>query len=139
MKERSQVQPVNPAIGAASAMLADTMTFWADQVVAQQRFASAVLDSCMQWGKEVEAGLAQAMQVPGAQAHQVTADSAGVTLTTLDPSPAGIMNTFAGTANAMFQAWANAVEHEVQDAQATLSSTPPSLKSNAQPGAARGH
>lgn len=121
MKERSQVEQVNPAIGVASAMLADTMTFWADQVMAQQRFASAVLDSCMQWGKQVEAGMVQAMQVPGGPTPQVTADSAGVALTTLDPSPVGIMNTFAGTANAMFQAWANAVEHEVQDAQAAAS------------------
>lgn len=121
MKQTSQVDQIAPAIGAASAMLSDTMTFWADQFMAQQRFASAVLDSCMQWGKDVEAGMVQAMRAPGSPEWHVTPDSAGVALTTLDPSPNGIMNAFAGTANAMFQAWANALEHEVQDAQAAAS------------------
>lgn len=121
MKEHSQVGQHAPATGAASAMLSDTMTFWADQIMAQQRFASAVLDSCMQWGKAVEAGMVQAMKAPGSPEWHVTPDSAGVALTTLDPSPNGIMNAFAGTANAMFQAWASALEHEVQDAQETAS------------------
>lgn len=103
--------------GVAGAMVADAMMFWADQFLAQQQIAGAMLDSCMRWGKDVEAGLAEVMKPPGARELHITPDSAGVALSTLDPTPKGIVDAFAGTANAMLQAWTNAIEHEVQDAQ----------------------
>ncbi len=117
MKAHKQVEKVNPAFSAAGTMVADAMLFWADQFMAQQRLAGAMLDSYMQWGKEVEAGLAEMMMLPGSQDMHITPDSAGAALSSIDPSPKGIVDAFAGTANAMFQAWANAIEHEVQDAQ----------------------
>jgi hypothetical protein len=117
MKAHKQVEKVSPAVSAAGTMMADAMLFWADQFMAQQRLAGAVLDSYMQWGKDVEAGLAEIMMLPGSQDMHITPDSAGVALSSMDPSPKGIVDAFAGTANAMFQAWANAIEHEMQDAQ----------------------
>lgn len=124
MKERKQVEKVSPAFNAAGTMMTDAMLFWADQFMAQQRLAGAMLDSYMQWGKEVEAGLAEMMMLPGSQDMHITPDSAGVALTSMEPTPKGLVDAFAGTANAMMQAWANAVAHEVEDVQATPA-TPP--------------
>lgn len=117
MKAHKPVEELNPAFTSAGTMMADAMLFWADQFMAQQRLAGAMLDSYMHWGKEVEAGLAEMLMLPSSQDMHITPDSAGVALSTLDPTPKGIVDAFAGTANAMLQAWTNAIEHEVQDAQ----------------------
>ncbi|MBI3382059.1 MAG: hypothetical protein HY019_08645 [Aquabacterium sp.] len=123
VKETGDMLETKPAApgptGMAGVMMADAMMFWADQFLAQQQLAGAMLESCMRWGKDVEAGLAEVMKPPSGQALHITPDSAGVALSSLDPTPKGIVDAFAGTANAMMQAWANALEHEVEDAQTT--------------------
>lgn len=90
------------------------MSFWFDEAVRLAQMSSAMLDTQLQWWKDLETGVAQWSVIPDARELHVMADSAGPVLVPPDDvSPASLVKAASGMWYAMTLAWMDAVQHDL--------------------------
>lgn len=111
-----EVHPASPdPTGGMAVMAVDAMLFGVDQLSRGNQFVGAMLDSAIRWWRDLEAGLAEVILPPTSRDLHIMPDSAGRVLSPpIDLTPKGIVLAMTGFANAMSQAWSNALEHELQ-------------------------